>query len=649
MDYAGHKVIRIGGDMGNNDEKRTGGLGLIIDEDDDTLLPNRRAAVIIGVGTSAGLPNLSSAGPTARRIGAWLTATSPGYDVTVITDEDGHEVTRSEIFKAIREYVTVPVRYEILLVHYIGHGLYQMRNDIWMLSDLPTDRAACVSLTATLNDAKFCGIPNVVVVSDACRNLPGEAGLSDVDPSSIIPQHDEFPEETSCVDYFQATGRGTPAFEGEIDGERQSFLSHAFREAYRNPLPEMVLKLADPEGAPMFVVPNRKLGHFLKTMVAKKLGETDAAKSQKVFPVTPSDDSIFIAPVDRLPAADPDRMTTYKRPRSVQPSSGRRALGFGYPSGSRRPKPDTPSLAMKKSSRRPETEVESLLLKAKRSDWSPGNDPRLRGAPPSGSASQTVTDFETQTGLTLTGAGIARAAMTAWPTPGSYAEPAPEKAADDLSVLRLHPAAGPVGELAVALDDGRCMLLPVLQGYICHVAVDVTGAHTTAYVPGWSNWRSEFLRDRAPEIDRLRALATEAMDQNRFHVGSKAEAKRLADVIRMEKAGDPILGLLAAQAYAEAGMSDRVRDVSMYMNTDIQADLFDVRLLSTRFWQEHSEYPVVPRCPMLTQNWALLDPRRAVLPPVLVRLRSFLTDSLWTTFSAGAAEILFEAIETGEL
>jgi hypothetical protein len=139
------------------------------------------------------------------------------------------------------------------------------------------------------------------------------------------------------------------------------------------------------------------------------------------------------------------------------------------------------------------------------------------------------------------------------------------------------------------------------------------------------------------------------MDQNRFQVGSKAEAKRLADAIRMEKAGDPILGLLAAQAYAEAGMSDRVRDVSRYMNHDISADLFDVRLLSTRFWQESPEYPVVPRCPMLTQNWALLDPRRAALPPVLVRLRSFLTDSLWTTFSAGAAEILFEAIETGEL
>ncbi|MGJ8556986.1 MAG: hypothetical protein ACSHW6_08090, partial [Sulfitobacter geojensis] len=146
----------------------------------------------------------------------------------------------------------------------------------------------------------------------------------------------------------------------------------------------------------------------------------------------------------------------------------------------------------------------------------------------------------------------------------------------------------------------------------------------------------------------LRAHASHAMDQNRLHVGSESEAERLADAIRMEKAGDPILGLLAAQAYSEAGMSNRVRSVSSYMNNDIQADFFDVRLLSTRFWQENSEYPVVPRCPMLTQNWALLDPRRAALPRTLSRLQPFLTDALWTTFAAGAADILFEAIETGD-
>lgn len=623
--------------MGEKDKGVAGNSGLIVEDDDDTPLPNRRAAVIIGVGTSAELPTLSSAGPTARRIGSWLSETSPGYDVTVITDEDGREVSRTEIFNAIRNYVTVPARYELLLVHYIGHGLYQRRDDIWMLSDLPVDRAACISLTATLNDAKFCGIPNVVVVSDACRTPPDDVSLSDVDPSSVIPQYNEFPEETSCVDYFQATGRGTPAFEGEIDGERQSFLSHAFREAYRHPNPEMVLELADPTGAPMFVVPNRKLGPFLKAVVAQKLGETDATKSQRVFEVTPSNDTIFIAPVDQV--------TSDAKVLRPGPSRSGRAMR-GSASGSGRRGTIFKSVEVQS---RPETDVDRLLRSAERSDRSPGIDQSPRGAPPYNAALQNISGFTTDTGLTLAGAGIVRFAMTSCSAAGVIDEPALEKITDDLSGLRLCLAAERVGELALELDDGRCLLLPVMQGYICRVGVDDTGAHTIAFVPSPQNWRSDIAEARAERIDYLRALATQAMDQNRFHVGSESEAERLADAIRMEKAGDPILGLLAAQAYSEAGMSNRVRNVSRYMNNDIQADLFDVRLLSTRFWQENANYPVVPSCPMLTQNWALLDPRRAVLPPVLVRLRSFLTDSLWTTFSVGAAEILFEAIETGEL
>ncbi|MGR3524734.1 MAG: hypothetical protein ACU0CT_01885 [Paracoccaceae bacterium] len=657
--------------MDDEGDEQSKGFGLLGDDQYSEVAPNRRAAVIVGVGTSAGLPCLTSAGPMARCLGDWLSTTSPGYDVTVITDEEGHEVTRAEIFKAIRAYVTVPVRYELLLVHYIGHGLYQARNDIWMLSDLPVDRAACVSLTATLNDAKFSGIPNVVVVSDACRVLPGEVVLSEVDPSSVIPQHPEFPIETSCVDYFQATGRGTPAFEGEIDGVRRSFLSHAFREAYRHPRPEMVREMVLADGATIRVVPNRQLGGFLKAEVMRALGASDAAKSQVVVPVVPSGDTIFIAQVDAVEAIGaeelvgaeppspqievlpkssitPDKKTrgtmrkTKPRPSGISTQSRKDTGGDGNMSGG--------IFAPPRETLYRETEVARLLRRARRADWPEGQDPRLHFAPPSGSAALAVTDFETQTALTLTGAAIARAAMTSWPLTGSRAEPAPEKGRDGLSVLRLYPNAGPVGELALALDDGRCLLLPVMEGYICHAAIDATGLRSLAFVPGRSNWRHDATDPaRVSQIERLRALANEAMDQNRFQVGSTEEAGRLADAIRMGKASDPVLGLFAAQAYAEAAMPERVSSVSDYMHRDIRADLFDVRLLSNRFWQESSDFPVVPRCPMLTQNWALLGPRRASLPDPLARLQPFLTDALWTSFAPGAADYLFDAIEKENL
>lgn len=647
--------------MAEGDDRRSAGFGLIEDED-PTPPPNRRAAVIVGVSTSAGLTPLTSAGPMARSLGDWLSTAIPGYDVTVITDENGHAVTPDEIFDAISTYVTVPARYELLLVHYIGHGFYQARNDIWMLSRLPNNRSACISLTATLNDAKFSGIPNVVVVSDACRVLPGDLDLSDLSPTAIIPYLKEFSVETTCVDYFQAAGRGTPAFEGEIEGARRSFLSHAFREAYRNPRPEMVCDVLSPMGAPIRVVPNRRLGDFLKEEVARVLGASDAAKSQQVVPVVPSDDNIFIAPVDvagevgvtpGLPT-EKGQDELMRRTRST-PGGKIKFRPRKSPLGPTVAAEDGPSdgaLSFEDVAIPPETEteVERLLRRARRNDWPEGQDPRLRFAPPSGPGRTSVPDLETRTGLTLTGASISRAAMTYWPTQGAFAELAAEKDKEGLSVLKLHSAPGAVGELAVGLDDGRCILLPVMEGYICHVIVDATGVQGLSWVPAQFSWRvAGAYQTSVSKIERLRALATEAMNERRFHVGSEAEAERLAKAIRNGKAHDPVLGLLAAQAYSEARMPDRVRSVSDYMRADIRADLFDVRLLANRFWQDDPTAPVVPRCPMLTQNWALLEPRRVSLPAALAGLQPFLTDALWTTFAPGAAALLFNAIEKGDL
>jgi len=654
--------------LGDEGDDHSEGFGLFGDNQDSALAPNLRAAVIVGVSTSAGLTPLTSAGPIARSLGDWLAKAQPGYDVTVITDENGHDVTPEEIFEAISAYVTVPVRYELLLVYFIGHGFYQARSDIWMLSRLPKNRSACVSLTATLNDAQFCGIPNVVVVSDACRVLPEDLGLTDLSPASIFPYLKEFELETSCVDFIQATGRGTPAFEGEIDGERQPFLSHAFRKAYRNPLPAMVRHMVLPDGVYLLVVPNRSLDDFLKAEVARNLGTCDALKSQQVVSRVPSADTIFIASVDNAeppwtrPVPSPPPIAVLEKPSRNTRRVASGAVFWMEPSPPKLPPvgllhgndedvpPKLTGMPAPSSEPTPKTEVARLIRRARISDWPEGQDPGLRFAPRSGSATYAVQDFETQTGLTVTGAGVVRAMMTNWPSPGGIAEPAPQKNRYGLSVLRLLPAAGGVGELALALDDGRCLILPVMQGYIGHVALDEIGVQRLAYVLSGSDWRVAGTDpERAREIDRLRALATEAMDKNRFQVGSADEATKLANAIRYGKAYDPILGLLAAQAYSEAAMPKRVRSVSEYMHSDIHADLFDVRLLTNRFWQDDPAFPVVPRCPMLTQNWALLGPRRATLPAPLARLQPYLTNALWTTFAPGAADFIFEAIEKGDL
>ena len=118
----------------------------------------------------------------------------------------------------------------------------------------------------------------------------------------------------------------------------------------------------------------------------------------------------------------------------------------------------------------------------------------------------------------------------------------------------------------------------------------------------------------------------------------------------MMKGIDPTLGLYAAHAFSQAGNDVEVKSVLDYMRDDLQADLFDVRLLASRRPMESApNVPLVPFCPMLTQSWNLLRPRGVVLPDVLQQASAYLCDSLWTTFEPKGAILILDAITTGAL
>jgi hypothetical protein len=61
------------------------------------------------------------------------------------------------------------------------------------------------------------------------------------------------------------------------------------------------------------------------------------------------------------------------------------------------------------------------------------------------------------------------------------------------------------------------------------------------------------------------------------------------------------------------------------------------------------DYRLAPFCPLLTQTWNLLRPRRIKLPPVLEKAGPYLCNSLWTTFQPEVTNDIIQAIETGEL
>lgn len=672
--------------------------------------PNRRAAVVIGVGRSAGLTPLISAAPSAEAIGAWLAGLDPGYDVTVLTDAK-EPVTRKQIFDAIRGYL-IPTRYELLLVYYIGHGIFVNQTDVWMLSGLPEDPAECVNLKTSLDQAKFCGVRTVVFVSDACRTLPTTLGQARLTGTSVFPDLPQFTKRTGMVDHFCATAEGSPAFEGEIDGVRQSFLTHALRRAYQAPRANMRLKVTY-DGRQIEVVPNRKLGTFLQDTIDETLGQVDFTKTQHIEANVPSADGVFIAPVD--PNAPPAETVAPASPNEghfgFDEDQSRETAGRPPETPAAVPAADDLTLIMGIDAQTAQTletlgvrhfsevagwddtdvagleptvtdavsRVESenwigqartladlqknlLALQAGNQQMVPGLDaglaPRVARSVDIGPLvrrmrermpDDNVTRFETATGLSLSGARIARQEISKVGRPGAMSEIAPEKSrGPDQSVVRIYPD-GPFCQVAIELEDGRCLLVPGFNGYVGHIRIDAEGMASLSYVPADYTSRADEAAGRRAELDRLRAAATLALEQRRFSISDPWTADALASAIRMGKAIDPVLGLYAAYAYSESGNDTMIKSVSDLMRDDLGADLFDVRMLLHRHWPAQTELPVTPSCPLLTQGWSLLESRAAPLPPVLVSLRPKLLDALFTTFDAGSGDALFDAIQTGEL
>ena len=220
---------------------------------------------------------------------------------------------------------------------------------------------------------------------------------------------------------------------------------------------------------------------------------------------------------------------------------------------------------------------------------------------------------------------------------------------DIAAVIRLwdvHPAVS----VAIELEDGRCVVLAGLEGYIGQAGFDEEGLSNVSYVPSSNHWRWQIYENKKAEIDRLRALVSLAVKNNTFQIHSDEEADALGRTIRLEKSIDPTLGLYAAHAFSQAGNDDSVLSILNYMRGDLQADLFDVRTLASRHMRgTWGDYPLAPFCPMLTQTWNVLRPRGIVLPHVLEETVPYLCNSLWTTFQPGATEHIMQAIERGEL
>lgn len=609
----------------------------------------RKAAVIVGVDKTGTLPRLQSAASGAKAVAQWLE--SEGYQVRCLTDQNG-PVDSRQIEDAIAEFVTIPSRYSLLVVYFSGHGYWHPRSDQWLLSGAPERANQAINLDGAIAAAKYCGIPNVVFISDACRTIPDTRSRATVAGIDAFPNYSEI-TAPSKVDCFQATAEALAAYEVVVNDVPQSVLTSALRCAFDSPEPSMVREITE-GGTTVRVVPNRRLEAFLQNKVNDLLAAVNPGLTQTVQASVPSGDEVYIARV-REPAAS----AAASRPPGtdpIRPQSGPLAPAPAPASVPMSPGADSAATISRILSTRGLSRgaLEAALVPSeKRTEYA------VRSRLPD----RNVDHFETHTGFVVSGAALSDAL---------YAGASPDVVAQRVdiggvnsdgnkkfyAVVRLQRkddssialARNDSGSVVLVLEDGRCAVVPCLPGYIGHALFDDGGLVNVSFVPSSNTQRwTEYAANRE-YLDRLRGMVAVALDHNTFQVRSNREAGTLAENIRVMKSLDPTLGLYAAVAYAQAGNDHELQNVCSIMRADLGADLYDVGVLAMQRGAKSMDgVRHVPFCPMLTQTWNILRPRGIDLPPVLRDARPFLSNSLWTTFAPPGARAVIDAVRAGEL
>ena len=540
-----------------------------------------KAAVVVGVDNTGNLAKLNSAAAGAQAVAKWLKGED--YDVECLTDKSG-PVAAEDVEKAIAKFVTLPPRYKLLVVYFSGHGYWHARADRWLLSGAPTKTSDAINLDGAMDLARYSGIPNVVFISDACRSIPDSRTGAYVTGVDGFPNYSEI-SKTSKVDFFKATSEARSAYEGDIEGKRQSILTYALMSAYKDPGPDMIRQVT--EGTThLQIVPNRELEDYLQDKINEILETIDINLTQQIEANVPSSDDVYIACV-HAPA-----------PAAARGSLRRK----GVPLRTRGTRPARPASAGRDA-------ADAILRTLTTDSPSRGSDQPLEVSDPATEAklgerlpSETVDHFETMVGFSVQGAKVVKAISTGGESEASVELLAEGDGGDTPAIIRLHNV-DPAVSVAIRLEDGRGAVLAALDGYIGHASFDECGLSNVSYVPSSNHWRWPMYESKKEKIDRLRALVALAVEDDSFHIRSDEEATALGEMIRMEKAIDPTLGLYAAHALSQAGKDDTVVSVLHYMRSDLNADLFDVRALASRnLPQPWGDYPLAPFCPMLTPN-----------------------------------------------
>lgn len=571
----------------------------------------KRAAIVIGLDKTPGLPDLRAAVGGAHEMAEFLRR--EGFDVSLFTDEQGNFVRAHHVGDKIEELVSLDIL-DQLVIYFSGHGTLSGSSEYWLLSKAATRPSEAISVWETAFFAKQSGIPNVVLISDACRSVAQTLNLNAISGQPVFPSTTSVNADVDVkVDFFLAAAMGAVALElpaATSVAQHEGIFTTAFLKAFREPDPDMIVAL--PSGD--YVIPNRNLEKFLVREVKARAQDYSFKLNQVPDAMVDSDLPAFIArsaiaPEESVAGGGVD-LSEVSVTNAVNNIFQRLAIeGIDYGTSITRA-----------SASSNEQEAGQLVVDA---------------------AFRNADDFVLErTGLVAYGRRIR--SITG---PGIEGVRKVEEG-EVFDAWECDFGFDPGASALVSFEDGSGTVVALIQDFGVHLTLDDFGVNDLRYTP--AGFRFEF----DDPVALLRAMASEATRNGALRFEGSTEerefaAEQFASQIRIEKGADPTLGIYAAYAYAMAFSDRGAQSVHDIMRESFGGlSLYDTTLASGSFNEACSTRPLIfPAAPMLRQGWELVRPRNAPLSEAFRVARPFLTDSLWTTFSARGMAILANASE----
>ncbi|SNR74074.1 Caspase domain-containing protein [Haloechinothrix alba] len=599
-----------------------------------------RAGVFIGVDRSGDLTPLRDAAAGAAAMHEWALSQGMGADrAKLITDADGREVTPELIYDAVTELIG-GAGVDQLVVYSAGHGVNINRCEHWLLTEAPVRTSAAVNVTGSAELARYCGIPHVVIISDACRVAPEGIRAQNVRGQDVFP-NEGLSDRPGLVDQFFACFLGRTAAEIKAPeaaaGAYKALYTQALLEALAGSCPDVLEDLRDAADPALYVRP-RPLQAYLEEEVPRRILERQLAGK-----VNQSPDAIITSYEDWVSRVE----------RGTRPEGTRADASSGA-------EPD-PRTRRAVSPERREHIAGGIVTAATAGSWMPsGHDPEGVGGPEGAVGAAAPDDgepapaeegvsavfgpdyFTSGCGIKVRGATVAEV----------VAASADAEILDDRQTVRVERLdAGEPASVLVRSDNGTGAVVAALPDFVAALTVDGDELVDVAYEPSSNTARWERYARRASDIRALRAAAASASLHGRFRPDSD-DAARIAERMRVAGEIDPALSVYAAYAMHDLGDIERIGEMSADMRHSHRGfTLFDLALLEWSLTDNPlgARKRVVPCVPLLAQGWALLNAHRLWLPRALAGLDTDVRESLWTLFGPAGVDKLRTALRNEEL